>query len=329
MDGELLNYLYHRLLHSDSGRVGRRGSYSDGAVVLVYFYAALCDRSPRWASKLAHWPPWLRPAMRRLMPGYSQLMRRLKTLAARELVELVGAECRARLPRSTEKVCDGKALVVGGFSKDPDVKGGHVPGGWAKGYRLHLIADGTSGASGAVECFEVTAMDQGEPTVMRRLVARLGAGGGLAGCTLAGCTLAGCTLAGCTLAGCTLAGCTLRGDGNYDSNDLYADVAAFAARLIATRKKPGTGLGHHDHHPDRLRAIGELEGQANVAALEDHRRRRIRVEQNLAHLTNLPFGLAPLPNFVRRLRRVTLWVSAKVALYHLHLTFPLIKNAAA
>ena len=95
-----------------------------------------------------------------------------------------------------------------------------------------------------------------------------------------------------------LNGVTLRADSNYDSNKLYRAVARRKGRLIASRKKPGTGLGHTKHHPDRLKAIGELE--RTDEALRAHRRHRIRVEQTLGHLTNLPFGLSPLPNCVRR-----------------------------
>jgi hypothetical protein len=79
--------------------------------------------------------------------------------------------------------------------------------------------------------------------------------------------------------------------------------------------------------PDRLRAIAELEGACD--GLRVHQRCRIRVEQGLGHLTNLPFGLSPLPNFVRRRRRVTRWVLAKITLYHLHLNLRQLKTLAA
>ena len=114
-----------------------------------------------------------------------------------------------------------------------------------------------------------------------------------------------------------LRGCTLRGDANYDSNPTYRAVADAGGRHVAPRRKPGRGLGHHPQHPDRLRAARELE--RTPGGLAEHKRRRNRVEQVLAHLGNLPFGLAALPPFVRRLSRVRLWVMAKITLYHLHL----------
>lgn len=286
MDDQLLNVLYHRLYAP--GKVPRPANcrYSDALVVLIYFLGVVRERSPRWARQPRNWPLW----MRRLKPpSYSQLMRRLATPSVQDLIADVNAEARDRLPRAGEKVCDGKPLVVGGYSRDPDAAAGRLPGGgWGRGHKLHVIVDA---AGGAVDAFELTALDAGEATVARRLVAR---------------------------AGPDLAGVLLRGDANYDSNPLYAAVAARGGRLVAPRKKPGTGLGHQPHHPHRLRAIDELERRGTGSA-RAHKRHRIRVEQVLGHLTNLPFGLSPLPNFVRRRRRVARWVLAKIALYHLAL----------
>jgi hypothetical protein len=311
MDGELLSYVYHRLFGQDSAcaRVGRRCTYSDALVALIGVYAAGSDRSPRWAQDRRNWPLWARQALPRPFPSYSQLMRRLASCAggaAGQRARRRGA--RARLPRGGDKVCDGKALLVGGFSKDPDARRGKCPGGWGRGYKLHAVVDA---ACGVVEALAVTALDAGEATVMRRLVAQL-----------------------------DLTGCTLRGDGNYDSNPLYRAVADRGGRLVAPRRKPGTKLGHHPQHPDRVRAIEELEppppgggggggGGGDLRARRKvHERHRIRVEQGFGHLTNLPGGLAPLPNFVRRLTRVTRWVAMKLALYHVHLLLSRARAAA-
>lgn len=282
MDDQLFLHLYHRLFDDDNVQYAPHCQYSDSIIVLIYFLAVLRDRSPRWAWEKKNWPLW----MRRLKPpSYSQFNRRLKTPSVQQWLQELCREFRDQLPHSAQKFCDGKPLTVGGFSKDPDTAEGKLPGdGWGRGYKAHVIVD----ACGAVDVFEVTALDAGEPTVMRRLVPLI-----------------------------DLRGVVLRGDSNYDSNPLYRAVAQAGGRLIAPRKKPGTGLGHHPHHPDRLRAIAELE--QSDESLKTHQRHRIRVEQGLAHLTNLPCGLSPLPNFVRRRRRVTLWVLAKITLYHLHL----------
>jgi len=282
MDDQLLRHLYHRLFNHATPQPPRGCIYSDSIIVLIYFLAALRDRSPRWACRRGNWPLWMR---RLRCPSYSQFIRRLKTSAVSRLLTQLNSELRASLPHSRDKVCDGKPLAIGGFSKDPDSAAGRLPAnGWGRGYKVHVLLDST----GPVDAFAVTALDGGEATIARRLVGQI-----------------------------DLAGVILRGDSNYDSNRLYHAVAARGGRLIAPRKKPHTGLGHHPQHPDRLRAIAELEGSA--AALEAHDQHRLRVEQGLGHLTNLPFGLCPLPNFIRRQRRVERWVSCKITLYHLHL----------
>jgi hypothetical protein len=282
MDGQLLLSVYHRLF--DSGNLRRASGcvYSDSTIALIHVLSVLRGRSMRWAHDKRNWPLWMRRLDR---PSYSQLMRRLLTRPVRLLIAQLSVEFRNQLPRSSEKFCDGKPLVVGGFSKDPDAREGKLPGnGWGRGYKLHVIVN----ACGAVELFTVTPLDAGEPTVMRQLVALA-----------------------------ELKGATMRGDCNYDSNELYAAVADQGGRLIASRKKPGTGLGHHRHHPDRLRAIAELE--ESEQSLKAHKRHRIRVEQALGHLTNLSFGLSPLPSCVRRKHRVGMWVLTKIMLYHLYL----------
>ena len=299
MDGELLRWLYHRLLHDPKLAHTPGHTYGDGLIALIYFFAVLSGRSPKWACRRTSWPPWCRAVLPRPLISYAQLNRRLKANAFQQLVGRLDAELRGRLPRGDAKVVDGKPLVIGGYSHDRDAAvWGKVPDGWARGYKLHVIIDA---ASGAIDAWAVTALQRGEATVLRRdLLDRV-----------------------------DLRRCTLRGDANYDSNPTYRAVAAAGGRHVAQRRKAGTGLGHHPQHPDRLRALRELE--QTPGGLTEHRRRRNRVEQVLAHLGNLSFGLWALPPFVRRLRRVRPWVAAKITLYHLHLVLQLLaaQRAAA
>ena len=282
MDGELLRRLYHHLFDSANRAESRRYVYDQRIILFVYFIAVCADRSLRWAHQRRNWPLWAR---RLPVPSYSQLMRRVKSPAFTDRVAELNREFRALLPAGTEKCVDGKPLVVGAYSKDPDARLGYLaPNVWGRGYKVHAVID----ATGAVDSFEVTPLDAGEATVARRLVQTMELGGIL-----------------------------LRGDANYDSNLLYAAVAGRGGRLLAPRGKPGSGLGHRRHHPDRLRALDELE--KHPEANRTHRRHRARIEQIFGHLTNLPCGLASLPNSVRRLPRVTLWVTAKISLYHLYL----------
>jgi hypothetical protein len=291
MDDQLLLHLYHRLFEPGNSSRPSGCVYSNSIVVLIYFLAVLRDRSLRWAHERRNWPLWMRRLQR---PSYSQLMRRLKTRSVLTLIAHLNLEFRAALPSGSDKFCDGKPLVVGGFSKDPDAAGGKIPAGYARGYKAHVIVD----ACGAVDLFTLTSLDAGEPTVTAQMLQWI-----------------------------NFRGVTLRGDSNYDSNRLYAAAAEHGGRLIAPRKKPGTGLGHDEHHPHRLLAIHQLE--LDDDALRRHQRHRIRVEQALGHLTNLPFGLSPLPNFVRRKKRVALWVLAKITLYHLYLNLTRATSKAA
>jgi hypothetical protein len=292
MDGELLRHLYHELFACGKSHLPPRCQFSDAVILFLYFLSVICDRSLCWAHDRRNWPLWARRLPR---PSYSQLMRRLKTASIQACLDELNTRFRDRLPRTADKLVDGKPLVVGVFSKDPDARWGRLSSEqWACGYKVHIGAD----SAGAIEAFEVTSLNVGEAPVARRLAEAL-----------------------------DLAGTIVRGDASYDSNPLYRIVAQRGGRLIAPRKKPGRGLGHHRQHPDRLRAIDLLEGTPD--GLSQHRRQRIRVEQTLAHLTNLPFGLAPLPNWVRRLSRVQRWVAAKITLYHLHLSLAQARSNAA
>lgn len=286
MDDQLLREMYHWLFNSRKAQPARRCRYSDALIVLIYQLGVIRQRSARWACQRRNWPLWMRKLK---APSYSQLTRRLRSEPIRQLIVQMNDALRATLPCGDLKLCDGKPLTVGGFSKDPDSGEGHLPGdGWGRGYKLHVLLDANSGA---IDLFCVTALGAGEPTVLRRMLrtARL-----------------------------DLSHQQVRGDSNYDSNPLYRVVAERGGRLLANRKKPFTGIGHRPHHPDRLGAIAELE--TDEQTLREHRRLRAGIERALGHLTNLPFGLSPLPNFVRRQRRVRLWVLSKVMLYHLHLS---------
>jgi hypothetical protein len=292
MDGELVRQVYHELFHVGKPEVPTRCNFSDATILFIYFLAVASGRSVYWAHHRRNWPLWARHLPR---PSYSQIMRRLKTGSIQAGLDELNARFRDRLPRTKRKFIDGKPLTVGVFSKDPDAKWGKLSNErWACGYKIHVLAD----FSGAFDAFAVTPLNVGEAPVARHLVHSV-----------------------------DLDQVTVRGDASYDSNALYAAVALQGGRLIAPRKRPGRGIGHHRQHPDRLRAIDQLEGLAGAAA--SHRRQRVRVEQTLAHLTNLPFGLSPLPNCVRRLVRVERWIKAKITLYHLHLSLTRnITNAA-
>jgi Transposase DDE domain len=281
MDGQLLAWLYRRLLRDPILGHTRDCTYSDGLILFLYFYGVIFNRSARWAVDKRNWPL----AYRRLdFPSYSQLCIRLKRASVSQVIRQIDAELQERLPSSNLKFIDGKPLTISGFSKDPDATFGHATGGPACGYKLHALVD----SLGKIERSQVAPLHASEKTVMRQMLQNQ-----------------------------SLSKAIVRADANYDANHLYERIAHCGGRLLANRRKPFVGIGYHDHHPDRLRAIAELE--RSPKSLRQHQSIRSAVERHFGHLTTLPCGLWALPGFVRRLHRVQQWVNAKIVLYHLHL----------
>jgi hypothetical protein len=292
MDGQLLKWLYQRLIRDDSLRHTRDCTYSDGLICLIGLFAVHHNRSLRWASSASNWPLWCRSRRRRRWPSYSQLVRRSKTRAVIRLLREINAQLVDRLSGSSSGnsgsgstlAGDGLALTVGGYSKDADARRGYVPGGGkGRGYKLHAIADAVTRV---IHAAAIAGLNRGESIVMARL-ARL----------------------------TPMSGRLLRADSNYDTNRLYGAVAARGGRLIANLRRPGTRLGHRPQHPDRLATHQLL--NCDRAAVRLHRRERSGIERCFAHLRAA--GLFALPPFVRRRRRVKRWVRAKLLLYHLNL----------
>jgi len=175
---------------------------------------------------------------------------------------------------------DAKPLVVGSHSKDPDTTWGHVPRGWGKGYKLHAVF----GAEASPRAWDVEPINEAEPTVAALLIGRLPRGGGY-----------------------------VLGDRAYDSNPLHEVTTCGGRQLLAPRKRPGTGLGHCRQTSGRLRSIELLEGPGEFGRkLHDA---RDDIERRFGRLTNHAAGLAPLPNWVRRIDRVRLWVQLKLLIH--------------
>jgi hypothetical protein len=100
----------------------------------------------------------------------------------------------------------------------------------------------------------------------------------------------------------------LLGDSVYDINKLYDAAGSVGHQLSARRKRPQAGLGKYRHSPYRLRGLRFLETDEG----RDLYTRREAIERHFGGLTNCSGGLSPLPAWVRRKRRVLLWVQAKL-----------------
>lgn len=213
----------------------------------------------------------------RPLPSCATMSRRLRTLSVRKTL-------RRMLPReraAASPLClDGKPLPVGVFSKDRQAKRGRAGASFARGYKLHVACD----RRGIPRAFDVRPMPDSECVIARRLLSRAGAPGVVA-----------------------------LADAAYDSNRLYEIAASKGARLIAPRRKPGRSISpSHRQHEDRLHAIGTLEGDEKKRRQAS--RLRATVERYFGWLTAM--GGGHLPPWVRGLRRVRLWIIAKMALLH-------------
>jgi len=216
---------------------------------------------------------WPPAARRTPRPSASTMSRRLRRASVKALLREIERRLRARFGRSWCKWIDAKPLPVGGSSRDRHARVGRGNRGMAKGYKLYVICD----AHGAPDAWEVLPMNVSEKRVARHLV-RHAEGEAY-----------------------------LVGDAQYDSSPLYDAAARQGFRLVAPRQQQG-GLGHHYQSPHRLDAMALLArpfGQALMHQRDD-------IERFFGTLTNFGGGLAPLPNWVRTLPRVRLWVQGKI-----------------
>ena len=206
-------------------------------------------------------------------PSPSCMSRRLRAPPARELLNRVESHLRRRFPPTVCKWIDAKPLPIGGASRDRDARYGRAAGCMAKGYKLYLICTSRH----CVEAWTVLPINVNEKRAARQLILRTWGEG------------------------------YLIGDNQYDSNPLYKLAAEHGHQLLAPRRR-NTALGHTRHSPQRLRALellGKPFGQVLLGS-------RCGVERFFGHLTSFGGGLGPLPNWVRRLDRVRLWVQSKL-----------------
>jgi hypothetical protein len=272
MERERWETLYRMLAPWDRGWF--RGRYSPGVIVAVYFWAVLHDRPVCWACQAKHWPADI--PLRSYLPSQATMSRRLRKLEVQVLMTALDEQLRGVVHDSpaSVKIVDAKPLSVGGYSKDPEARWGYGVRGLLKGYKLFAIWE-----KGPLPlCWRIGPMNVSEQAMAQQMIPQLRGSG------------------------------YLLGDKAYDINKLYDAASAVQHQLLADRKWPQAGLGSRRHSPARLRAIALLKTKRGRRLY----RLRTAIEREFAGLTNFGGGLAPLPNWVRRLPRVKLWVHAKM-----------------
>jgi hypothetical protein len=272
MERELWPLLYRHLRAVGQDFTQKYVHHQPWVIVAVLLWAALHDRPLSWACDRRHWSTTV--ARPAVLPSPATVSRRLPGLAVGLLLRALADRLRGAAPPTLAARLDGKALPVSGVSKDPDAKWGRGAGGQAKGYKLHAVWAGRP----LPEAWEVAPLSAAETAVARGLVARAGGGG------------------------------YLLGDGNYDASAVFDAAAAAGYQLLAPAPDPHAGQGHHYQSPHRLRSIALWRGEFGQALY----RLRPQIERDFGSATCFAGGLGPLPAWVRRLRRVAPWVSAKL-----------------
>lgn len=291
MERRLWSQLYRIIIalgktHSFSGK-----RFSDACIALVFLKSVLHDRPRCWACDLSNWGegecPWL------VLPSPTTLSRRLRTVGVQLLLEQAQNYLRQQLPRRVFKWIDAKPLPVGGGSKDRDARPGRAVRGMARGYKIHSIFD----AAGPVESWRLAPMSSNEKTVAADLLPALAGSGAL----------------------------YVSGDGQYDSNSTFDAAAAGGTQLVVNccgwkKERKPRGLGHRPQSPHRLRGLQLIDNPlagcgVNESFGQSLLRARSGIERRYGLLGNFGGGLAPLPNWVRKPRRVALWVAGKFIIF--------------
>lgn len=277
MEGELWKQLYRMVLGLARGTRPRGSRFTDSQIVLTLLWAVLHERPISWACQRRNWPIWSRRIAR---PTSATMSRRLRTVTVQQLLVQVEGQIRQLQRPSVYRWIDAKPLPIGGSSQDRQAGFGRAAGCMAKGYKLYAIADPNQG----FVAWQIRPMQQKESRVAQELVSALSNEGYLVG------------------------------DSAYDSTPLYEAAATRSIQLIAPRHcRRSGGLGHRRQSPARLRAMQLLQEPMGRELLKS----RDGIERMFGHLTNIGPGLKPLPNWVRGLARVELWVRGKMILYHL------------
>jgi hypothetical protein len=245
---------------------------------MVYFWAVIHERPTSWACCGGNWPKGLWPIGK--LPSQATMSRRLGTTEVQRLLYVMETMLLQLQKPDWVKLVDGKPLVVGSHSKDPDCAWGRAGRSYAKGYKLHAVY----GSAPLPLAWEIAPLNVGEPEVAARLIPALNRGG------------------------------YILGDKAYDSNPLHEVALQTGHQLVAQRKRPRTNLGHRRHSPGRMRSIALLQNKFGKALYHC----RDDIERCFGWLTSHAAGLSPLPSWVRREHRIRLWVQTKLIIHAIY-----------
>jgi len=275
MECELWPQLYAIVVSAGRRMPKVRVRYSDALILLVLLWSGLHDRPLSWGCDPRNWKSTrVKPAR---LPSDSTVSRRLRSPRIMALMQFIEADLRGSAPPKLWKILDGKCLLIGRCSKDPDARAGPAGRGLGFGYKLHVIY----GERLMPEVWDVRPLNVNEKKVARDLVPELQGGG------------------------------YLLADSQYDSSKLHDDCRCRNHQLFAprsSRRPSATTYGHHYLSPYRVHS-NEMEKRPFGRRLLADRK---AIERYFAHATIFGGGLASLPAWVRRQHRVKRWVWAKL-----------------
>jgi len=254
-----------------------RFRYSDRTVLTVLLWSALHDRPVKWACRAANWPDAERPAD---LPDESTICRRSRRLELKTgMSDMHARSVQDLSPLGRYGAADGRSLLVGGASKDPDARAGRAVGGLGKGYKLHAIVH----AARVITTYEIQPLNVAEPTVARRLLEKA-----------------------------PPALTRIVADGVYDSMKLHEIAQTNQRRLYTPVRQNRVG---RRQQPRRLQLLNLSQHPVGKRLLHS----RDEIERTFALTSNIGLGFKGLPNWVRRIHRVERWMWCKIMLYHAYL----------
>lgn len=277
MESELYRKVYQLISKIANGRTIKRATFFDADIVLTYLWAVLHDRPIYWACQKKNWPIYYR---RRPLPTASTMTRRLRKQGVQNLLKETEQTLIKQFQPGLCRWIDSKPLTIGRHSKDQQSGFGSAAGLMAVGYKIHTIADSSQGFA----AWTVRPMQHSDSTVAKELMAQLSEQG------------------------------YLIGDGAYDKNDLYELAGNKSIQLLTPQRiRDAKNLGHRRHSKYRIKAMCMKDTYFGQGLLDS----RDQIERMYGQLTNLGCGLSPLPNWVRTMFRVEMWVRAKLIFYQI------------
>lgn len=275
MDSHVWRLVYQTIRQADRKipRIGRRPTYSDALIVSLYLWSVGHDRPLCWACDRRNFNTCFRP---RRLPSVSQFCKRIKTPRCTQLLQAVHERlAHVDWPDGVSFI-DGRALPVGANSKDPDALAGRAPGGFARGYKLHVWA----AEDGRIPVWSVMPLNVNEKPVAHEMLRY------------------------------RYADALVLADGEYDSRALYDAVAEDGGHLLTPLVR-NAGKGHVPQSAVRNAAAEAWRGIAGYVY-----RDRQSVERIFAQVSGFGGGLTGLAPWVRTLPRVRRWIGAKLIIYH-------------